>query len=158
MKKSLKLQVDVINRQRKIKISPQRVLSSSKKILRLLSKEICQKASEGKIISISVVLIGSKKMKEINYKYRGKNYLTDVLSFSFIDETHEDEIYLGEILINPEKALIQARQYRATFWQEINRLLVHGILHLLGYDHEASPQDAKKMRQMENKILKALKS
>jgi probable rRNA maturation factor len=107
------------------------------------------------VINISVVLLGKKRMREINFKYRGKNYVTDVLSFSYLN-SFSHELYLGEIVINPEKAKFQANQYGVSLWQEMKRLLVHGILHLFGYDHEVSLSHARKMQKIEEKILQNL--
>ena len=107
------------------------------------------------VINISVVLLGKKRMREINFKYRGKNYVTDVLSFSYLN-SFSHELYLGEIVINPEKAKFQANQYGVSLWQEIKMLLVHGILHLFGYDHEVSLSHARKMQKIEEKILQNL--
>ncbi len=154
----MKIIVESSNRQRKIRISLKRLERTTKKILKVLTEELYKiNTSQKNTVTISVVFIGSKKMRELNHKYRGKNYNTDVLSFSYHDnEASLEEFFIGEIFINPEKAKIQARQYGGTLWEEINRLLVHGILHLLGYDHENSSISARKMRKMEEKILKIL--
>lgn len=156
----MRVQIDILNRQRKIKVSSFRVSRIVRKILKTLLKNgLLKDIKEAKVISLSVVLLGEKKMIEINYKYRGKNYLTDVLAFSFTEHVSKnDEVYLGEILISPLKAKLQAKEYEVTFYDELSRLLVHGILHLLGYDHERSNQEEKKMRKLEDKILKRLKS
>ncbi len=152
--------VDIINQQRKIKISQKRLKETTKKILKI-SKELGIFKDKKKInlISISIVLIGAERMKELNYRYRGKKYVTDVLSFSYFEDKFSmEEVYLGEIVICPEKAKIQAKQYGVTLWQEIERLLIHGILHLFGYDHEKSAYYARKMANIEEKILKELQS
>lgn len=157
----MKILVEVLNRQRKIKLSSKRLKTIASQIIRYLyqSKEFSKfQFEKNQILTISIVLIGKERMKEINFKYRGKKYVTDVLSFSYLDSTPlSKEISLGEILINPEKAKIQAREYGVSLWQEITRLLGHGILHLLGYDHETSEKDARKMRKLEQKILSNLK-
>lgn len=156
----MKINIDIINRQRKIKISSKRLSIILKRIIKTLylSGEFQKfKSEKYSVITVSLVLIGRKKMKEINFKYRGKNYVTDVLAFPYLEKVSPlNELYLGEILISLEKAKSQAMQYGVSMWQEINRLLVHGILHLLGYDHEKSSSHARKMRKMEEKILKNL--
>ncbi len=157
----MKILVEVLNRQRKIKLSSKRVAKVARQIIRYLyqSKEFSKfQFEKNQILRISIVLIGKERMKEINFKYRGKKYVTDVLSFSYLEDINiSKELYLGEILINPEKAKIQAREYGVSLWQEITRLLGHGILHLLGYDHEVSETHARKMGKLEQKILSNLK-
>ncbi len=157
----MKILVEVLNRQRKIKLSSKRLKKIASQIIKYLyqSKEFSKfQFEKNQILTISIVLIGNERMREINFKYRGKKYVTDVLSFSYLEDINiSKELYLGEILINPEKAKIQAREYEVSLWQEITRLLVHGILHLLGYDHEVSEKRARKMRKLEQKILSNLK-
>lgn len=158
----MKILVEILNRQRKIKLSSKRLTTVARQIIRYLyqSKKLSKfQFEKNQILTISILLIGKERMKEINFKYRGKKYVTDVLSFSYLEKVSlSEEIYLGEILINPEKAKIQARQYGVSLWQEITRLLVHGVLHLFGYDHEVSHKEARKMRKLEQKILSNLKS
>lgn len=158
----MKISVEILNRQRKIKLSSKRLTTVVRQIIGYLyqSKKLSKFQIEKKhSITISIVLIGRERMKEINFKYRGKKYVTDVLSFSYVEKVGlSEEIYLGEILINPERAKIQARQYGVSLWQEITRLLVHGVLHLLGYDHEVSTGEARRMRKLEQEILSNLKS
>lgn len=156
----MKFQIEVLNRQRKIKVSLNRISSEARKILKILLQLKKLKRFEGaKTITLSIVLLGDKKMKEINFKYRGKNYTTDVLSFPFAEDNFfSEEVYLGEIIICPQKAKTQSILYGVTLLRELQRLLTHGILHLLGYDHEGSAEEAKKMRYLELKILSKLQS
>lgn len=95
---------------------------------------------------ISLVLVGDAKMTELNKKYRGKNSTTDVLSFE----------ELNEIFICLPQAKRQAKLLKTGLKTELTRLLVHGIVHLNGYDHEKSKADAKRMFVVEEKILKKL--
>jgi len=99
---------------------------------------------------LSVAFITPAKIKKINSDYRGKNQVTDVLSFSFVDS----EI-AGEILICLSQAKKQAREFGYALADEIKILLVHGILHVFGFDH-VKPTDAKKMFALKKKILKNL--
>lgn len=92
---------------------------------------------------ISLVLVGDAKMKELNKKYRGKNKITDVLSFE----------ELNEIFICVPQAKKQARLLKTSLKTELTRLLTHGIVHLKGFDHETSAQEAERMFVMEKKIL-----
>ncbi len=157
----MKFCIEVINRQRKIKVSSKKVISRIRKIVSYLyetkDKNLFKITIKNPIfLSISVIFIGNKKMKELNFKYRGKNSTTDILSFPYLESEPSGNLFLGEIIINPTKVLLQAKQYDKTFWQELDRILAHGILHLIGYDHEASSYKAIKMHKLEEKILSNL--
>jgi probable rRNA maturation factor len=82
---------------------------------------------------VTVVLVGLRTMQSLNSRYRGKRYPTDVLSF---DYGQAQSGFLGEVVIAPEVARRQAERAGARFEGELRKLLVHGLLHLLGYDHE----------------------
>uniref|UniRef100_A0A7C4ELI2 Endoribonuclease YbeY n=1 Tax=Thermodesulfovibrio aggregans TaxID=86166 RepID=A0A7C4ELI2_9BACT len=158
----MKLNVEVINRQRKVKISLKRLKNNSKKIFKILlefqdKKFLTLLKKDILFLSISIVLIGNEKMKELNFKYRNMKTTTDVLSFTY-EELYENEFFLGEIFINPGLAKSRAIQNGLTLYHEINRVLVHGILHLLGYDHEKSVYHARKMQRLEEDILKKLQA
>jgi probable rRNA maturation factor len=97
-------------------------------------------ASEKK--SVSIALVDRKTMQKINKKYRGQDKATDVLSFSE-SETKDflnDKLFLGEIIICPEES------------DDLKKVLIHGLLHLLGYDHEKSQEEALKMKQKEEEV------
>lgn len=100
--------------------------------------------------SVSLVLAGDKKIKDLNRKYRRQNKITDVLAFGDGEEPH----FLGEIVICLPQARRQAKEYGVTLRQELIRLLVHGLLHLAGYDHEGSRKEAKKMFGLQEKMVK----
>lgn len=98
-------------------------------------------------------------MRELNLQYRGIDKPTDVLSFPQIDQFRGVEfcnqpISLGDIIIDLHQAKRQAEDYGSGFYEELKRLLIHGLLHLLGYDHEKNRYQALKMRRMENELLK----
>ena len=92
-----------------------------------------------KISELSVAFIGEKRMKELNKKYRRKNRETDVLSFPGEKE--------GEVIICPSVVKKNAKNFGSSFKSELVRILIHGILHLLGYDHEKSKKEAIKMEK-----------
>ncbi|MCD5397224.1 MAG: rRNA maturation RNase YbeY [Candidatus Pacebacteria bacterium] len=109
---------------------------------------------------ISLALIGEGRMRAINKRYRGKNKVTDVLSFSekrtgrekFI--THlKDTSGLGEIVICLREIKKKTRRDHSSYEEELARVLIHGVLHLLGYDHEKNEQEAEKMREKEEYYL-----
>jgi probable rRNA maturation factor len=96
-------------------------------------------------------------MKLLNSRYRGTDKVTDVLSFPLTgDGIYSDSAILGDIVICIPQALSQSKKYNITFYNELLRLLIHGLMHLLGYDHEASAYQRRKMKKKEREILNAL--
>lgn len=80
--------------------------------------------------SAAVILCSDYMIRKLNKRYRGKDKATDVLSFYFGDRD-----LLGEVYISPQRAKVQARRYGVSYEDELKRLLIHGLLHLMGYDH-----------------------
>jgi probable rRNA maturation factor len=110
---------------------------------------------------VSVVLADDEYIHQLNRQYRGKDCPTDVLSFA-LNEGEEpeildepEEILLGDIIISLETATRQAKEYGHSLERELAYLTVHGILHLLGYDH-MTEDEKKEMRQEEEHILSFL--
>lgn len=104
---------------------------------------------------ISVVIVDKDKIYEINKTYRNVDKVTDVISFAFEDNggiTPDGLRILGEIYLCMDKAKEQAIEYGHSNKREICYLVTHGLLHLLGYDHEKE-EDKKKMRIKEEEIL-----
>jgi len=93
-------------------------------------------------------------MRALNRRWRKKDKTTDVLAFPAGGGPGPDA--LGDVVISVEQAEIQARKRRKTLEEEVRSLLIHGILHLLGYDHERSQREARIMKGMEKKIEQAL--
>ncbi len=95
-------------------------------------------------------------MRSLNRRYRGIDRTTDVLSFSFREGAFADlrPDILGDIVISVPQAERQARQAGHPFAREVELLLVHGLVHLLGYDHERGPSEARRMRRRERQFLK----
>jgi probable rRNA maturation factor len=93
-------------------------------------------------------------MRRLNARYRGIDRPTDVLAFAMREGPHADlhPQVLGDVVLSAETALRQARSRRHSLVEELTRLLIHGTLHLLGYDHELSPADAKIMRRKEREL------
>ena len=102
--------------------------------------------------SLEVVFVGPRKMRSLNHTYRDKDYATDVLSFRYRSESQEGMNFLGEIVIAPEVARAQALRWGSAPEREIRKLLLHGILHLLGYDHET---DHGEMNRLENRLRRS---
>lgn len=108
---------------------------------------------------LSIMFVGDKKMSELNAAYRGINRSTDVLAFPQLSAKRPPapHVILGDIVISVPRAESQAKMYGWGFYEEISRLLIHGTLHLLGYDHEKTLYMAGKMRKKEQEILNAVK-
>lgn len=102
---------------------------------------------------LSVALVGDREMRPLNDKYRKKNKTTDVLSFPADPSMPSKAALLGDVIISVEQARRQAKERKTSLKMEMVTLLIHGILHLLGYDHERSQQQAKIMASLEQKLL-----
>jgi probable rRNA maturation factor len=101
--------------------------------------------------TLTVVFVSPRKMRNLNRQFLGRDYVTDVLSFAYEEEIVEGSPFLGEIVIAPEIAWRHARAWRAEPERELRKLLVHGILHLLGYNHES---DAGEMNRLQQRLLR----
>ncbi len=100
---------------------------------------------------LSLVLCSDAHIQPLNAEWRGKDAATDVLSFP-----QDDPVVLGDLVVSVETAARQAIERSHSLRDELRVLLVHGLLHLLGYDHEAGPQDLEEMAQAEEKLMKRL--
>lgn len=101
------------------------------------------------------------QIREINKTYLKRNRPTDVISFSQLEGafTHLNACrLLGDVVISLETAKRQARESNRTLEDEITFLLIHGILHLLGYDHEGSAEKTREMRARERELMNSLTS
>ncbi len=113
---------------------------------------------------VSVMIVDNSYIQELNLIYRQQNRPTDVLSFA-MNELGEDEPdydfggdvnVLGDIVVSLEQAQVQSEEYGHSLNRELGYLVAHGMLHLLGYDHET--EDEKKlMRNLEDKIMQSVK-
>ncbi|MCE5198025.1 rRNA maturation RNase YbeY [bacterium] len=142
----------LIQNSQKIPVKVPRIRSVAR---RLLQAEDCSANTE-----VSILLTDDKQIAELNKQYRGIEDPTDVLSFSLIegdDEFPPDEEggLLGDVVISIETAQKQAEAQGHDLDHEIDVLLVHGLLHLLGYDH-AEPEDEKEMFGRQAEILKII--
>lgn len=105
---------------------------------------------------LSVHFIGRDRMKKMNFIYRNKNKVTDVLSFAINDGKfflNKEEKELGDIFICFEQVKKQAKENKINYEEELKRILIHGVLHLAGYDH-TKENEAKKMFCLQEKILR----
>ncbi len=106
---------------------------------------------------LSLSLVDDEEMADLNHRYRGIDRPTDVLSFSLVEgeaAEHRGRL-LGDVVIGIETAERRAREAHRSLDQEVARLLIHGVLHLLGHDHE-EPSGARAMRAEERRIWRTL--
>ena len=125
-----------------------------KKPLIRIAEFVLQEEGAGDDIEISVVFIESDEMRRINKQYRHKDKPTDVLSFGEIRYFYDpDKFILPEILICPEEVSKNAQEYGVSFEEELAKVLIHGILHLLGFDHERGDKEEEEMLNKQEKYL-----
>jgi probable rRNA maturation factor len=135
-----------------------------------LVEQVVQKALETFVeedYEVSISFVGNQEIRELNKQYRDKDAVTDVLSFPMMefevteenysneDEFVQEDRLLGDIVISLERAQEQAIEYGHSFERELAFLLVHGVLHLLGMDHEDEEQE-KEMSKKQEEILQLL--
>ncbi len=110
---------------------------------------------------LGILFVGDQRMRGLNRRYRGKDRTTDVLAFA-MREAARPEVsrlmpdMLGDVVISIPTAWRQAKEARRTLEEEIVCLLVHGILHLCGYDHERGEKEARRMHRRERMILQSI--
>jgi probable rRNA maturation factor len=103
---------------------------------------------------VNIVLATDADLVDLNSRYLGRDGATDVLSFPMAGDEHRsaEEQILGEVYISLDRAWQQAKEYQVDLAQEVDRLVIHGLLHLCGYDHEDA-QDARRMKAKEEEFL-----
>lgn len=106
---------------------------------------------------LSILVVDDPRMRELNRDWRGIDRTTDVLSFPQDTPEGLEIDVLGDIVLSAPTARRNASRYKRTFGQEIRRLMVHGVLHLLGHDHKKKAE-AERMRAEERRVLSALKA
>lgn len=102
-------------------------------------------------LRVGLVIVSDEQIREANKKYRNKDKVTDVLSFEFMTGEFvlpDKKKYLGEILISYSEAVRQAKQMRISIKKRLTQLFIHGLLHLLGYDHKKE-KEIKEMKELE---------
>jgi probable rRNA maturation factor len=118
-----------------------------KKFLKRIANKTFKILDFKKLKEISLAIVGGSKIRSLNKKYRRKDRITDVLTFNYED--------IGEIFICLSQAKKQAKQINVSLKEEIASLLIHGILHLAGYN-DVNQKDYDKMIKEQKKILKKL--
>ncbi len=139
--------VEILRRDGGKKYPAGRLKSVATRLLKLLKQDKAE---------LSVALIGNAEMRKLNARYRKKDYPTDVLSFPAAPGMPRGVRLLGDVIISVDKAREQAKERGRKLDDEMITLLIHGVLHLLGYDHERSAKDARIMARLEKRIYRAL--
>jgi len=117
----------------------------NEEFLKGVAKKVLEGENENEAENnLSIALVGQGRIRELNKKYRKKNKVTDVLTFG--DGLNEIVICLREVKKN-------AKGFKSTFKKELARVLIHGILQLLGYNHEKDAKEAEKMEEKQNYYL-----
>ena len=137
---------EVVNRQRRRKINAKQWREFTGKAVRAIGRD-----SE----SATIVFVSDDAIKKLNRRFRGKSLATDVLSFPAGSEVFEEQdgSHLGDVVISVERAAAQAKANKLSFSGEVEQLILHGLLHLCGYDHET---DKGEMNRLELKLRKGL--
>ncbi len=130
------MSLDILNRTQ-LKISENKLQKSWLRLQVLLKKKTRINCSQKEL---SLVFFGEKKARELNKSYRKLDYATDVLSFEGDGVDH-----LGELVLCSRVISKQAKEHRLSVQQEVLYLFIHGVLHLLGYNHEHGGRQAKEM-------------
>ena len=147
-----KATVLIKNDQKKIKMTPDLRKLVKRAVLAVLDFE-----DFGRRAEVSVTFTDNEGIHALNREYRNVDRPTDVLSFPLSDgedyDTDGDAVLLGDIVISLERAQTQAEEYGHSFEREVAFLTVHSMLHLLGYDHETSPEDERDMFARQDEIL-----
>jgi probable rRNA maturation factor len=130
-----------------IEINNLTTVQIEEEFLKKVAQKVLESEKEGNK-NLSIALVGQGRIRELNKRYRGKNRATDVLTFP------NKEIGLGEIVICLREVKKNTKRFSSAFEKELARVSIHGILHLLGYDHEKSETEAKKMEEKQNYYLK----
>ncbi len=138
--------IHVINRQRKRKVDAKQWREFAEHASRAIGTDDRD---------ATIVFVSDAAIRKLNRQFRGKDYATDVLSFPVRAEEFEkeNEAGLGEVVISIERAAAQAKETKLTLTNEIQELVLHGLLHLAGYDHET---DKGEMNRLELKLRKKL--
>jgi probable rRNA maturation factor len=144
------MEITIKNLQRKINLNPTQITKIVKTILK----------HEGvKKTTLSLVFVSNQKIKVLNKKYLKRDHATDVLAFDLTDRAHQKKKtseVTADIFISTDSAIQNSKKYRTNLDEEIVLYVIHGILHLLGYD-DHDPQKTKKMRNKERKLLDFLR-
>ncbi len=149
----------IINQQDKVNYSKE-----LKKVINNVVNATAKISNIPKKSEVSILLVDNSYIKDLNFIYRSQNSVTDVLSFAMNELAEEEPDFnfsnelnvLGDIVISLEKAQSQSEEYEHSLDREVGFLVAHGMLHLLGFDHDTEEEE-KLMHDLEEKILLSVK-
>lgn len=137
-----------------IEASSKNIIELNEQFLSLLDSSVKELLEEFECgdRSCSLLICDNSFIQRLNQQYRQKNYSTDVLSFAFDDEIEFviPRSSLGDIVISSETALSQSQEFEVSYEEEFARLTIHGVLHLLGFDHELGDEEEKEMFELQD--------
>jgi probable rRNA maturation factor len=116
----------------------------------LLARKVLSQAQSK--LELTIVFLNQVPAKKLNFSFRQKNYATDVLSFP----GDQAQGSLGELILCPQVLKAQAKEHEMSFQAELGYMVIHGVLHLLGFDHEQTEYQAKKMFRLQDQIFDKL--
>lgn len=152
-----KTRVIIVNRQKEVKIP-----TGIRMLIRRCCNAVLKMEQFQGSVEVSVTMVDNSYIQSLNKQYRKKDVPTDVLSFPMVkDGKYEidpdtNAQILGDIVISMEKVLEQSELYGHSFRREVAYLVAHGMLHLLGYDHENGGIEKRRMREKEDQVLDLL--
>ena len=135
------------NRQKKITLNRRQIRSSLVRLLKRLGLEDRE---------LSLLLVDNEEIRELNRIYLGRDYPTNVISFAMSEGDYGgvNPHLLGDIIISVEKAMSEGETSGTSFKESLDFLMIHGLLHLLGYDHESGDtQEARRMQDKEEELF-----
>ena len=143
------MSVSVVRRCKMSSVSVAQVAAEARRLLRALGEERAE---------LTITLVDDAAMHALNRDYRGKDRPTDVLAFAMREGLRApgDATVLGDVVISLDTAARQARRPTRSVAAEVRTLVIHGVLHLLGYDHERSAAEARRMKAMERRLAAVL--
>ena len=125
--------------------------------LEKVATRILRAIGEAKAV-LSLEIVGDGRMRRLNRAYRQRNNTTDVLAFATREGPGPPSLLLGDVVISLPQAIRQAHEHEVPVDREVVSLLIHGILHLCGYDHERGEDEARRMATRERQLLRRLGS
>ena len=138
--------IEVVNRQRKLQLDCVRWQAFTERAMRVVATNEA---------GVTIAFVSDRVMRELNRRWRRKDETTDVLSFPAEQDQFEklEGLGLGDVVISVEQAALQAVEHGLGFDQEVSQLILHGLLHLCGYDHET---DKGEMNRVELRLRRRL--
>ena len=133
--------------------------------LRTVAEQVLVAQNAGSNVELGLVITNQERVQQLNLSYLGRDEPTDVLAFSAVEEAGADlppfvtppdgVLHLGEVIISYPQAVMQAEEHRHSVKKELAILIIHGILHLLGYEHD-KPELKRLMSAREKEVLRQI--